>query len=102
VADSGIGFSGHTAQSYIWGGRSLAGLLEADLAYDRAAGWTIAEIIFSRYGECSKSMGFAGGSCDLEKRVRAERQTRLAWIPSAVAGSVTGILTKRRCGGKAG
>jgi two-component sensor histidine kinase len=46
VADSGIGFSDTRPNLTFGVAASLAGLLEADLAYDRAAGWTIAEIIF--------------------------------------------------------
>jgi two-component sensor histidine kinase len=46
VADNGIGFSDTRPNLTCGVAASLAGLLEADLAYDRAAGWTIAEIIF--------------------------------------------------------
>jgi hypothetical protein len=46
VADNGIGFS-DTQPNLTFGVASgLAGLLEAELAYDRRAGWTYAEIFF--------------------------------------------------------
>jgi two-component sensor histidine kinase len=46
VADNGIGFTGSPPNLGCGVGAGLAGLLEADLAYDRLAGWTIAEIAF--------------------------------------------------------
>ena len=50
VADNGIGF-GDTPPNLTCGvAAGLADLLEADLAYTRAAGWTIAEICFPARG----------------------------------------------------
>jgi hypothetical protein len=46
VADNGIGFTSSLPNLGCGVGAGLAGLLEADLAYDRMAGWTIAEIGF--------------------------------------------------------
>jgi hypothetical protein len=46
VADDGIGFTGSVPNLELGVGAGLAGLLEADLIYDRIAGWTIAEIAF--------------------------------------------------------
>jgi len=46
VADNGIGFTDSSPNLDCGVGAGLAGLLEADLAYDRVAGWTIAEIAF--------------------------------------------------------
>ena len=46
VADNGIGF-GDVPPDFACGvAAGLADLLEADLAYDRTSGWTIAEIVF--------------------------------------------------------
>jgi two-component sensor histidine kinase len=46
VADNGRGFTNSTPNLDCGVGAGLACLLEADLAYDRMAGWTIAEIEF--------------------------------------------------------
>jgi two-component sensor histidine kinase len=46
VADNGSGFTDTTPNLDYGVGAGLAGLLEADLAYDRVAGWTIGEIEF--------------------------------------------------------
>jgi two-component sensor histidine kinase len=46
VADNGVGFIGSLPNLLSGVGARLAGLLEADLACDRVAGWTIAEIDF--------------------------------------------------------
>jgi two-component sensor histidine kinase len=46
VADNGNGFTGSLPNLACGVGAGLAGLLEADLSYDRKAGWTIAEIAF--------------------------------------------------------
>jgi hypothetical protein len=46
VADNGIGFIDFPPNLVGGVAAGLAGLLEADLAYDRLSGWTIAEIAF--------------------------------------------------------
>jgi hypothetical protein len=46
VADNGIGFIGSLPNFGRGVGAGLASLLEADLVYDRLAGWTVAEIAF--------------------------------------------------------
>jgi hypothetical protein len=46
VADNGIGFTGVPANLACGIAAALAGLVEAGLAYDLIAGWTIAEIAF--------------------------------------------------------
>jgi two-component sensor histidine kinase len=50
VADNGTGFRDSLPNLNCGVGAGLAGLLEADLAYDRVAGWTIAEIEFPVVG----------------------------------------------------
>jgi hypothetical protein len=50
VADNGNGFTGMPPNLDRGVASSLAGLLEADLTYDRKAGWTIAEIVFPLSG----------------------------------------------------
>lgn len=46
VADNGIGFTDLPPNLECGVASGMAGLLEADVAYDRLAGWTIAEIAF--------------------------------------------------------
>jgi hypothetical protein len=46
VADNGIGFSGRRPSLCCGGAAGLAGLLEADLTYERKAGWTAAQMAF--------------------------------------------------------
>ena len=46
VADNGVGFTASAPNLDYGLAAGLAGLLEADLTYDRVAGWTIAEISF--------------------------------------------------------
>jgi two-component sensor histidine kinase len=46
VADNGIGITGRRPNLHCGVASGLADLLEADLTYDRTAGWTIAEIGF--------------------------------------------------------
>jgi len=46
VADNGTGFTDQAPNLTCGVAAGFAGLLEADLTYDRAAGWTIAEIAF--------------------------------------------------------
>jgi hypothetical protein len=50
VADNGIGFTDSPPNLDCGVASGLAGLLEADLAYDRIASWTIAEIRFPCFG----------------------------------------------------
>jgi signal transduction histidine kinase len=50
VADNGRGFTDASPNLDYGLGAGLAGLLEADLAYDRVAGWTVAEIEFPLTG----------------------------------------------------
>ncbi len=50
VGDNGSGFTKSSPNLDYGVGAGLAGLLEADLAYDRMAGWTIAEIEFPLAG----------------------------------------------------
>jgi hypothetical protein len=50
VADNGSGFADSSPNLDYGVGAGLAGLLETDLAYDRVAGWTIAEIEFPLSG----------------------------------------------------
>jgi two-component sensor histidine kinase len=50
VADNGCGFTDSSPNLDFGVGAGLAGLLEADLTYDRVAGWTIAEIEFPLAG----------------------------------------------------
>jgi two-component sensor histidine kinase len=50
VADNGDGFTDASPNLECGVAAGLAGLLEADLAYDRMAGWTIAEIEFPLSG----------------------------------------------------
>ena len=46
VADNGTGFNDMAPNLACGMAASLAGLLEADLAYERTDGWTVAEIVF--------------------------------------------------------
>jgi len=46
VADNGVGFADASPNLDRGVAAGLAGLLEADLIYDRTAGWTVAEIAF--------------------------------------------------------
>jgi two-component sensor histidine kinase len=46
VAGNGAGFNGNPPNLTRGVAAGLAGLLEADLAYERTAGWTVAEIVF--------------------------------------------------------
>ncbi len=50
VTDNGIGFTGSPPNLHCGVASGLAGLLEADLAYGRVAGWTIASIRFPCVG----------------------------------------------------
>jgi two-component sensor histidine kinase len=50
VADNGRGFTDASPNLDYGVGAGLAALLEADIAYDRVAGWTIAEIEFPLTG----------------------------------------------------
>jgi hypothetical protein len=46
VVDNGVGFNTIPPNLTCGVAAGMAGLLEADLAYDRQAGWTSAEIVF--------------------------------------------------------
>jgi two-component sensor histidine kinase len=68
VADDGIGFIGMRPNLGCGVAACLAGLLESDLAYDRKAGRTIAEIAFPLCGSWSGRRS-AYRSWELERRV---------------------------------
>jgi hypothetical protein len=77
VADNGMGFNGIPPKITCGVAAGLADLLEADLAYGQAHGWTTAEIVFPVRGSLH-DCGVARGSCDLaDARDLAGEQDRL-------------------------
>jgi len=68
VADNGIGFTDLPPNLECWVAAGLAGLLEADLAYDRLAGRTIAEIARPVAALWPRNL-LACRSCGFERRV---------------------------------